>query len=195
MDQPKKRGRPPKNPEPQAIEPSSKERIVKGREPKGITPEQVEGHNNKMKGFYEAIKANRGFKEKYFSSPDELLEAIDGYTECIRKNGLFPTEMGLVLYLDCTPNWYYAVLQQNDERSQILEKYRQYISEFINQSGLLGTSNTIFSIYYLKSRMQQYDMPSETTINLNIGPQRPFSPADCMDAIECTPIEDYKEID
>lgn len=171
-------------------------RPVKGREPKGITKEQIAEHNKKMAGFYAAIKANRGFKDKYFSTPESLVEAIDGYIACVMTNGLFPTETGLMLYLDCTDSWYYAVQAMDDERSAVLKKYRQYVGEFLNQSGLAGGSNTIFSIYYLKSKMQQWDQPTEQTINLNIGSQRAISPGDLLQLAQGTPVEaDFTEVE
>lgn len=173
------------------------QRPIKGREPKGITKEQIDEHNKKMSGFYAAIKANQGFKDKYFASPDSLVEAIDGYIACVKENGLFPTETGLMLYLDCTDSWYYAIqAMDNDERSVVLKKYRQYVGEFLNQSGLAGGSNTIFSIYYLKSKMQQWDAPTEQTINLNIGTQQAISPSDLLSLAQNTPIEaEYTEVD
>lgn len=177
---------------------ASEQRLVKGREPKGITKEQIAQHNLNMARYYAAIKANRGFRDKYFASPENLIEAIDGYLECIKESGLFPTENGLMLYLDCTATWYYAVMQQmNDERADILKKYNSYVSEFLNQSGLIGGSNTIFSIYYLKSRMQQWDTPTEQTLNINFGASTfNGNPADVVRLVESTPVEvDYTEVD
>ena len=174
-------------------------KIVEGKKPKKLTEEQIQNHQEKMEKFREAIakRKKNGYKMKYFSEPDELVKAIDEYLDAIKEAGLFPTEKGLMLFLDCSDTWYYAVMQIGDERSEILRKFQIYVSEYLNQSGLSGNSNTIFSIYYLKSQLKQYDQPAEQTFNINLNSAKPsITSDDLLGIVESTPIEvDYTEVE
>lgn len=170
----------------------------RGRKPKelNLTEEQRKAHALNMARYHAAIRANRGFREAIFSTPESLTAKIDEYIALMCQTRQTPTENGFMTFADCEKTWYYATMAQNDERAEILRKYRQYVDEYINQAGLMGASNTIFSIYYLKSKMQQWDAPTEQTINLNIGAQQAISPGDLLQLAQNTPIEaEYTEVD
>lgn len=174
--------------------------------PSGMKPSMSEQdkrtHMDRMKEFRKEAEKRRGFKTKYFSNPQELVAAVDEYLDAINKIGLFPTEAGLCTFLDCSWSWYKAVYEMGDERSEVLRKFAMFCAEYVNQSGLSGESNTIFSIYYLKSKMGQYDSPDSHTINVNLNQQ--FKPYACeeisaekfSELMDSVPIEiDFQEIE
>ena len=175
---------------------------VTGKAPKKMTKEEISTHQDRMEKFRQRASKNRGLSQKFFSNPDNLTKAIDEYLIAIKDIGLFPTEGGLMIFLDVSASWYNGVIASGDERAEVLLKFRDFASEYVNQSGLVGETNTIFSIYYLKSKMGQYDTPDSHTININVNDNMPMFERRCTNGhqlkelISSTPIEidDFQEI-
>jgi hypothetical protein len=158
---------------------------------KNLKGEELKAHNQRMGTFWNECKKNRGFQTKIMADPNELICAIDEYVSSVESIGLFPTFNGLSLFCDINSDTLYAMENLGDARSAILKKYRQYISEFLNQSGLTSSTNPIFSIFYAKSVLGQSDQVP-MTLNVNIGQQNAIQPAEIQDVIQLTP-DDWKQ--
>lgn len=164
----------------------------KQRAPKGLKGEEMKAHSERMGNFMQACRKNRGFATQIFAEPQKLITAIDEYVETILEIGMFPTWNGLAIYCDASVDTLYAVEKLGDERSAVLQKYKQYISEFFNQSGLSSSTNPVFSIYYGKSVLGQSDQ-TPVDVNINIGQARStFSSEQVQELIELTP-DDYSD--
>jgi len=153
---------------------------------KNLKGEELIAHNQRMGNFMQECKKNRGFQTRIFSNAEELVSAIDAYIGTVLKIGLFPTYNGLSLFCDINLDTLYAMENLGDARSEILKKYRQYISEFFNQSGLTSSTNPIFSIFYAKSVLGQSDQ-QPMTLNVNIGQQSSYQPAEIESVVQLTP--------
>jgi len=122
---------------------------------------------------------------------DEFIHSIDEYVDFVNRIKLYPSVQGLCLYLDISDSTFYAIENLGDLRSEIIKKYKLYISEFFNQSGLAQSTNPAFSIYYGKSVLGQSDQ-TPMTLNVNIGQQNAIQPAEIQDVIQLTP-DDWKQ--
>jgi hypothetical protein len=159
---------------------------------KNLKGEEMKAHNLRMGAFWQQCKIHRGFETKIMADPNELVSAIDEYISSVEEIGLFPTFNGLSLFCNISSDTLYAMENLGDERSSILKKYRAYISEFFNQSGLTSSTNPVFSIYYGKSVLGQSDQaPIDVNVNFN-GPKPAYEPDKIEDMIQLAP-EDYKE--
>lgn len=159
------------------------------RGPKNLKGEELKAHNQRMGKFMGACKKNRGFSTQIITDSKMLISKIDEYIATVEGIGLFPTMTGLALYCDIDINTLYALEKLSDERSQVIKKYRTYISEFFNQSGLTSSTNPIFSIYYGKSVLGQSDQ-APIDINVNMGSQsQAILPEDAENIINLTPEE------
>lgn len=129
--------------------------------------EELIAHNQRFLEFMGECKKRRGMAVSLFDDPDELLKIIDDYLACVMRIGLFPTEQGLALFANLSSSTFAAYKQMNDSRGQILKKFKEFVSEYFNQSGLASDRNPVFSIYYGKSVLGQTDQPN-TSLNVNI---------------------------
>lgn len=161
---------------------------------KNLKQEELKLHSQKMLSFIKEVSTRRkkGWCTKALADIDEFINSIDDYIECITKLGLFPTIQGLCLYLDVSESTFYAIENLNDERSDVIKKYRLYITEFFNQSGLAQSTNPVFSIYYGKSVLGQSDqVPLDVNVHMDNKPT--FEPDKIESIIELTP-DDYKDV-
>lgn len=149
------------------------------------------------KGTFALYKLTADFKPREFKTREELVDLIEKYMEVCEEKELYPTENGLMLYLGISIPMYYAYMKAGDWRGEIFGMFRRLVSESVNQAGLHGESDRVFSIYYLKSKMQEYDQPSQININLNVGNQATMSTNEMMDIINngMKMDEDYIDVD
>lgn len=129
--------------------------------------EELMAHNKRFLEFMGECKKRRGMSISLFDDPEELVKLIDDYLACVMRIGLFPTEQGLALFANLSSGTFAAYKQMNDSRGQILKKFKEFVSEYFNQSGLASDRNSVFSIYYGKSVLGQTDQPN-TSLNVNI---------------------------
>lgn len=155
---------------------------------KNIKAEELKAHNQKMGAFMGECKRRRGFAQKILDDPNEFVKWIDEYISTVIDIGLFPTLTGLCLFMDITMSTFQAFEMLGDERSAIIQKYRQFIGEYFNQSGLNSSTNPIFSIYYGKSVLGQSDNPT-LTVNMNLtgSAVSRFDADGFRDMVEATP--------
>ncbi len=148
----------------------------------------------KMESSMYSLYQSAKIEKREFNTPEELERYIDNYIELCHANGLFPTENGLAFYLGISPTKYRAYLMADSWQGEILELYRLFVSETINQAGLTGTSDRVFSIYFLKSKMQEWDQPTEMTININST--KKLKTDDMLDVMNSTPVIEttFKEV-
>lgn len=146
-----------------------------------------------MAAMYKLSKADG---RKMVQCPEQLNDEIDNYIDFCSETGLFPTVNGLQMYMGVNDMWVYSHIVAGDEYGEILERFQRFVSEVMNQSGLAGESDRVFTIYYAKSKLKEYDTPSEMTINVN---QMQKSNQDFLEVLENTPtieyidVENYKE--
>jgi len=141
------------------------------------TPEFVKDHNSKMFKLYEIGYMNQQLPmdKRPFKTADGLKKAMMDYLSLMVELEIFPTEAGFIIYLGCSPSTYYGILMtESDPRAGVLELFRCCISEHINQAGLSSASNTLFTIFYLKSKMGQTDQLTDGGTNLNINIHSPI---------------------
>lgn len=177
---------------------SKEERIEKIKKEAGIPKEYESIDKNELaeieKSMYQLHKKSGGFRKRAFNDQEELLGYVNEYIDICHEIGIYPTENGLIMYLGVGSSYYYAMLQAGGWQSEIFEYFRRYVSEVLNQAGLSGQTNTRFSIYYLKSKMQEYDVPTNFTVNVN-NVLNNKNIEDMTNILNNTPIDvDYKEI-
>ena len=153
---------------------------------KNAKREELMEHNKRFGEFMKECKKNRGISVSLFDDPNELVKIIDQYLECVMRIGLFPTEQGLALFANTSAATFTAYKQMNDSRGQILKKFKEFVSEYFNQSGLASDRNPVFSIYYGKSVLGQTDQPN-TSLNVNIQQNMYPGSAEVAATIEETP--------
>lgn len=129
--------------------------------------EELMAHNQRFLEFMGECKKRHGMSVSLFDDPEELVKLIDDYLSCVMRIGLFPTEQGLALFANLSSGTFAAYKQMNDQRGQILKKFKEFVSEYFNQAGLASDRNPIFSIYYGRSVLGQNDQ-SGTSMNVNI---------------------------
>lgn len=158
------------------------------RRQSGLKGEELEAHNRRMGSFMLECRKNRGaWTTKIYADPEQLVGCVDRYLECVSRIGLFPTLTGLALYLDVSLSTISAIEKLNDERSRVFEKFRTYISEYFNQSGLASNTNPAFSIYYGKSMLGQSDNP-QMQLNVTLTSEANLRAEEIVGAINATPV-------
>lgn len=162
-----------------------------------VNTESLLDHNKSMADFYRNCAKYKNDNKSPIDT-DTLVKAIDGYIEYISGTPVMPTMGSLALYLGISTRALDKYMNNPaDERGEVLRSFKTFVSEYHNQAGLTGASNTLFEIYYLKSKMGQLDQPNERTLNINVGNGMRFEKAsELAELIEDTPIEvtDYKDM-
>lgn len=117
---------------------------------------------------HEVGKRTNGWRTKAWPDADELRNAVSDYMVFTMENEIHPDPAGITLWLGIKRDTYYAMLQANDDRSEVLEWFNAWLNTLYAQEIATTEGNPAGNIYLDKSRLGNTDQPLEQTININM---------------------------
>lgn len=145
-----------------------------------------------MKGFMlEVGERNKrsGFKQKLFTDENELRQECNGFITYCMDNEIIPTWNLLSVWLNCNQDTLYAVVNQNDKRSEELQKTRTILFTILEQIALEREGNPAAPIFFMKSMWGLSDQQA-VDVNINMsGPSQTTLPDEVENLINLTPDE------